>query len=529
FILFGALPLFAGCGETKTVTDSQVADYNKPAIVYIVTTWSADVRIPTLDINLDSLITWTTGEVLAKRVANNESAILAATLNELIARPSLYFIASSETFTEPMESSISGNGFLINPEGNIITAAHMVKATESDLEFDMAKEAASTAIVDELDAFESDLSDLVGQDVTLTQEDADSFMLAVASIYAENITVSDSKQKTQVYTGNMIDKAREGDSGITAETVKVGDPIDMDEETGKDIAILKISGSNLPSVQLGDESSVREGDKVFGLGYLSQKSSESGEGDGLASKEDKPTLVSGNVAGHRKMDGGWEVLQMQIPLEEGSSGSPILNSNGDAIGSMTFVNVNTDSESGVDTSIATEKFAIPISVVKDYMSQVNVSASAGTATKAYREGVDLFSQQHYSAAKKKFEEVKSSNADYPFIGDYIAECQSNIDKGLDKGTFPWLVVIIVIAGAAVVGILLVVFLVILPGSKKKKQASVQGGPAAPPALGPPAGDSSLPPGSDGPAAGDSGPSTGGTGPSTGDGKEPPAGGSAPAA
>jgi len=450
-------------------------------------------------------------------VANSESAILAATLNELIANPQLYIIPKNEYFTEPMETSIYGNGFLINPDGNIITAAHIVKASEDDIAYDMAKEAAATAIVDELTTFEKDLSDLVGQEVTLSSEDADNYMMAVAGIYADYLTVGDTKQKTQVYTGNMLNKARDGESGITAESVKVGDPIDMDEETGKDVAILKISGSNLPSVQLGDDSGTRDGDKVFGLGYLSDKSSESSDSNGLAANEDKPTLVSGNVVGHRKMDGGWEVIQMQIPLEPGSSGSPILNTNGDAIGSNTFANVTTNETTGEEKSIDTEKFAVPISVTKDYMSQVNVSASSGSANKTFREGVDLFSQQHYSAAKKKFEEVKSMNSDFPFIGDYIAECQSNIDKGLDKGTFPWMTVIIVAAIGLVVVVLVVVFLVILPGSKKKKQASLQGGPAAPPALGPMT-DKSIPPaGGNEPPAGDS---PGGT--------EPPAGGDSPA-
>jgi len=123
------------------------------------------------------------------------------------------------------------------------------------------------------------------------------------------------------------------------------------------------------------------------------------------------------------------------------------------------------------------------------MNSSNATASEGTATTPYREGVDLFHEQHYSAAKKKFEEIKSTNADFPFIGEYISENQNNINKGLDKGAFPWLVVILVVVGAAVVGVLLAVFLVILPKSKKKKQEGSQGRPAAPPKdSGPPAGD-----------------------------------------
>jgi len=471
-LLAGVLIAAAGCGGTKTVTESQIDDYNKPGIVYLVTTWTADVDIPTLDINTDGLVAWATAEVLSGRVASDEDSILNAVINELLAHPQLYYIPSGQTTTQSMESSISGNGFIINPEGNIITAAHMVKASEDDIKFDMAKEAAANAILDELDSLESGLG------FTLTDSEAEDFMLTGFSIYADYLTVGDTKQKTQVYTGNIIDKARDEENGLTAETIKVGDPIDLDQETGKDVAILKINGGNLPTVQLGDDSGVRDGDKVFGLGYLSQKSSESDSGT-IAPNEDKPTLVTGSVAGHRKMEGGWEVLQMQIPLEEGSSGSPILDSDGNAVGVMTFVTTTTDEETGAESSIDTEKFAVPISVVKDYMSQVNVSASEGNATKTYREGVDLFAEDHYSAAKDKFTDVKNTNPDFPFIQDFITECQSNIDKGLDKGTFPWMtVIIILVIAAVVVAVIVVVLLVVLPKSKKKA------GPGETPGAGP---------------------------------------------
>jgi len=59
------LPLFNGCGEQKAVTESQIADYNKPGVVYLVTTWAADVDIPVLDIDTNGLGSWLAGEVFA--------------------------------------------------------------------------------------------------------------------------------------------------------------------------------------------------------------------------------------------------------------------------------------------------------------------------------------------------------------------------------------------------------------------------------------------------------------------------------
>lgn len=514
FLLVGGLLLFAGCGEEKAVTESQIADYNKPGIVYVVTTWEADVDLPVLDIDTDALINYLAAEVLAGRVPNDEDAMLVEAILELLSRPEIYFIPSATTDTRTITVSSSGNGFLISPDGYVVTNAHLVKDDEENLDYMMAEEAATNSILDELTSFEEELG------FELTDAEAERFMTAGLTIYADYLTVGKTKSKTQVYTGNMIDKAREEEKGLTAEEIEVGDPIDMKEDTGKDIAILKVNGSNLPTVQLGDESSVRDGDKISALGYISDKSDESGD-TGL--KEDTPSLVSGTVAGHREMEDGWDVLQLQIPLRQGSSGSPILNSSGDVIGVETFGTTDTDEETGVRTDIETENFAIPASVVKEFMNSGNVTASEGPATTLYREGVDLFHEEHYSAAKKKFEEVKSTNSDYPFIGEYISECQDKINKGLDKGTFPWLLVIIVAGiGAVVAAVVLIVLLVVVPKSKKKKEAA-QGGP--PPPAGPatpasPTTPSPTPPASPTPPVGDTG---GSTAPPAGDtGSAPPA-------
>jgi serine protease Do len=477
FLLAGFLTV-AGCGSEKAVSESQVADYNEPGVVYVVTTYDADVTVPVLDVDIDGLINYVAGQVLAGAIPNDENEMLFAAVNELLDFPELYVVPTSQTDTRPMEVSSSGNGFIISPDGYMVTNAHLIKESEDDLKYSMAKEAATSAILDELDAFENGLG------FTLTQDDADRFLAAGLSVYADYLTVGKVDSKTQVYTGDIIDKARDGEKGLAAETIKLGDPLDIQEETGKDIAILKINGSNLPTLNLGDEGSVRDGDKVMAVSFISSKSEEGSAGYDIP-KEDKPSLVTGNVSGRRQMEGGWNVLQLQIPLHEGSSGSPILNSDGDVVGVETFGTVVTDESTGAETDLETQNYAIPVSIVKDFLSQSNVSASQGNATAVYREGVDLFSEDHYSAAKSKFEEVKGVNPDFPYIQDFITESQANIDKGLDKGTFPTLLVIVLVAAAVfVVAVILIVVLVIMPRSGKKGQGpgapgGMPGGPGAP--------------------------------------------------
>jgi len=214
---------------------------------------------------------------------------------ELLSRPELYYIPSTTSDTRTITFTSTGNGFIVSPDGYVVTNAHIIKEDKNNLNYKMAEEAATNSILDELASFEDELG------FELSDDYAERFMVAGLSIYADYLTVGKTKSKTQVYTGNMIDKAREDEKGLTAEEIKVGDPIDMKEQTGKDIAILKINASNLPTVRLGDESSVRDGDRISAIGYISTKAGESGD-TGL--KEDKPSLVSGTVAGHRKMEDG---------------------------------------------------------------------------------------------------------------------------------------------------------------------------------------------------------------------------------
>lgn len=488
-LLLAALALQAGCGGEKPVTEAQIADLNKPAEVYVVSTWEAEVSIPVLDVNVDALVTWATNEVLAGNLSTDETVLLLALIDELLRNPSKYIIASPTSDVSTRTVSSSGNGFLISPDGYVVTNAHIVKDDEDEIKALFAEDAAVDALLAELDALEQGLG------FTLTEDQVDRFFAAAGDVYVTYMTVSDVQSKTNVYTGDIIDKAREEENGHVAEKIRVGDPLNLKEENGKDVAILKINaGSNLPTVNLGDESSVRDGDHVSAVTFISEKTSEGEnvEAGGFLPKEDEPSLVTGTVAGRRKMEGGWDVLQLQIPLKRGSSGSPIFNNSGDVVAVETFTAVEVEEETGATEEIETQQYAIPVSIVKESMGLANVSASEGVAGKTYREGVELFHEQHYSAAKKKFEEVRNTNPDFPYIQDFITECQDNINKGLDKGTFPTTMLLILIVVLIVVaGVVLVVVLVILPRSKRKGPGP--GGPGMPPPGGP-----GMPPGPGGP-------------------------------
>ena len=87
-----------------------------------------------------------------------------------------------------------------------------------------------------------------------------------------------------------------------------------------DLALLKIEAMDLPYLQLGDSSKLRQGQPVVALGNPV----------GL-----KHSVVTGVVSGVRDIEGR-EMIQLAIPLETGNSGGPLLDMQGKVHGLLTM-------------------------------------------------------------------------------------------------------------------------------------------------------------------------------------------------
>jgi hypothetical protein len=82
-----------------------------------------------------------------------------------------------------------------------------------------------------------------------------------------------------------------------------------------DISVLRIPGFNLPKLSLGDSEGVQIGQRVFVIGNPL----------GLQN-----TFTDGVISAVRQFD-GVRLFQISAPISPGSSGSPVVNTNGDVI------------------------------------------------------------------------------------------------------------------------------------------------------------------------------------------------------
>lgn len=95
----------------------------------------------------------------------------------------------------------------------------------------------------------------------------------------------------------------------------------LGEDERNDLVVLKVGTRNLQALSLGDSDGMRRGDRVLVLGSPRGLEQSASEG-----------IVSAPV---RVVPGLGERLQITAPISPGSSGGPVLNSRGEAVGVAT--------------------------------------------------------------------------------------------------------------------------------------------------------------------------------------------------
>jgi S1-C subfamily serine protease len=162
----------------------------------------------------------------------------------------------------------------------------------------------------------------------------------------------------RVVTNNHVVKDAASMSAKTADgrDIEVAGVLTTDPK--RDIAIVQLRGATLPPLTLGDSHAVRPGEDVVVIGSPHGLSQSVSTGVVAAIREKGPIdedLGSDEIA-------SWGI-QITAAVSPGSSGSPVMNRNGDvigvAVGKLGGENLN---------------FAVPIEVAKDMLSRLPANA-----------------------------------------------------------------------------------------------------------------------------------------------------------
>jgi S1-C subfamily serine protease len=138
-------------------------------------------------------------------------------------------------------------------------------------------------------------------------------------------------------------------------------------DTRTDLAVIQISGSNLPVAQLGDSSQLQVGDWVVAIGNAlalpGGPTVTAGVVSALGRTIQEPSNSQGSAAGPFLFD----LIQTDAPINPGNSGGPLVNLNGQVVGINTLA-AGTAGASGVQAEGI--GFAISISTAKPIADQL---------------------------------------------------------------------------------------------------------------------------------------------------------------
>lgn len=194
--------------------------------------------------------------------------------------------------------------------------------------------------------------------------------------------------------------------------------IGFDELT--DIALLKVDALNLPVSDLGDATKLNIGDWAIALGNPL----------GLFDLSYQPTATIGIISG-LNIDFGIkennyvykDMIQTDASINEGNSGGPLININGEVIGINTFIMTGSSYKKG-SIGIA---FSIPINRVLDIVhelilhGEIKRSYSTGLKIKPINNNVKKYLNYPYDNGAVVIDVEKQSTADISGItvGDII--------------------------------------------------------------------------------------------------------------
>lgn len=336
----------------------------------------------------------------------------------------------------------SGSGFIYRPDGYVITNGHVV----SD---------AQTKDVAAQEALKQYIRGAVLRDVVLPEYRRRNQPAPTGNIPEMIAAV----HLQAFYTKPILTVTLASGAEYAADTKQFSDPIDRG---GKDVAIIKINASNLPTVRLGDSNNVHVQEPVTVIGYPGAASS---EGLAVLSQASNliPSVTNGHVSAVKSMVGQDAVIQSDAVIGHGNSGGPAFNDANQVIGIATF-------KSGTEVGY---NFFVPINTAMEFVNATGTKPESGLFNQLWATALDSYDAGKCQTAKKELQSVLNIMPNEPDALRLMAGSETCIAQegvlGRAMETSSWAIY----SGVGVV-ILAIAFLVL---ARKKPATAVAKGSA----------------------------------------------------
>ncbi|GGB04903.1 hypothetical protein GCM10011511_30280 [Puia dinghuensis] len=390
---------------------------NRPGVVMIRTEYTASVYVNSMKMDnkafntlLDSIQNLDHGGGVPPEQK------LDIVLREMNNYPARFFQTTFDYIKQPEQITSIGTGFFITGDGYVATNCHLIDREDAFIRRQFILSAFRQITEASIAALESSWA------THFNEQQRSLLYNTYASVYSRLFSMILYDLKKNIYVVYRSDSGNQHSDTIKrlADIVIKGQPM-----PGKDIAILKIAATEeMPVLSLAHGDLPNVGEQLFVYGYPGPVTNNDFVS---AASAIEPTLTTGIVSAIKKSVGGWPLVQMDANINHGSSGGPVCNERGEVVGLTTFGSL--ESNGGLAAGL---NFAVPVTILDEYLDSAGITASPGTATRRFARALDSYSQHQYRTALKQFETVLRLNSHYPGIYTYIADCRENIKVGNDQ-------------------------------------------------------------------------------------------------
>lgn len=294
-----------------------------------------------------------------------------------------------------------GSGAIIHPDGWIMTNGHVVQPFHEDNAAQLAPALLERAVV------QACAGQLGGAPAGSAR------VRALAA--AQDMGPVRLEKRLQVTLSNSHAYAATVRGYSPPAYVVVGRTTGGGERRGRDVAIIKIEGRDLPVVELAPRSTdLHLGQRLFVLGFPGVVAAHE-----LLSTATRfePSLTVGRVSGFKQDVGGQRVIQTDAAIIQGNSGGPVFNERGQVVGAATFT-----SQQG-EQVVQGFNFVVPVESLHELAGGAGlVPQGQSRFTRLWNAGVDLYIRGNHYRAYRNMNAASQIHPGFPDVERVKEDC-----------------------------------------------------------------------------------------------------------
>jgi serine protease Do len=283
----------------------------------------------------------------------------------------------------PYAVTTTCSGFVASATGDVVTAGHCV----DDETYDGGKNVILSAFVTEL-----------GQSTGASQaEMAEGMANLRANADVEGLDAGSPPDREVRVTAPALSRR-----GFPASVV------DVQSFRDGDVALLSVTGLEAPVLPVA-ETTPDSGANVVAAGFAGGVAE-------IVDSESPPTFNPGTISGTETVN-GTPFTSISARTSPGMSGGPVLNMDGEVVGTVSWAQTNEADRSS--------DFIGAAASIQSILAGNGVDNTLGPADLAYREGLSAFYESRYHDAVAKFDEAQALQPGWRFISEVRQDAVTN--------------------------------------------------------------------------------------------------------